>query len=60
MHLLPKSPLDSSPLRRGTGRGRSYFEESDPKKSREEEEEEEGVGERERPIHLLMQKKEPS
>ncbi len=31
MKLLPKSPLDSSPLRRGTGRGRGYFEESDPK-----------------------------
>jgi hypothetical protein len=30
--LLPKSPLDSSPLGRGTGRGRCYFEESgDPK-----------------------------
>jgi hypothetical protein len=29
--LLPKSPLDSTPLERGTGRGRGYLEESDPK-----------------------------
>ena len=31
MKLLSKSPLDSSPLGRGTGRGRGYFEESAPK-----------------------------
>jgi hypothetical protein len=31
MLLLPTSPLDSTPLRRGTGRGCGYFEESDPK-----------------------------
>ena len=29
MKLLPKSPLDISPLRRGTGRGRCYFAVSD-------------------------------
>jgi hypothetical protein len=31
MKLLPKSPLDSSHLGRGTGRGRGWFQESDPK-----------------------------
>ena len=31
MELIPKSPLDSSPLKRGMGRGRRYFEESGPK-----------------------------
>jgi hypothetical protein len=31
MKLLPKSPLDSSPLGRGTERVRNYFEEYDPK-----------------------------
>jgi hypothetical protein len=31
MKLLPKSPLDSSPLGRGTGRGRGYFKKSDRK-----------------------------
>jgi hypothetical protein len=31
MELLPKTPLHSSPLGRGKGRGHSYFEESGPK-----------------------------
>ncbi len=31
MKLLPKSPLDSTPLDRETGDGRGYFEESDLK-----------------------------
>ncbi len=31
MKLLPKSPLDSSPLGRGTEREHGYFEDSDPK-----------------------------
>jgi hypothetical protein len=67
MKLLPKSPLCSSPLGRGTGRGtgrgRGYFEESDPKQDLFSEKEqrgrrveEEGERERERTMHLLMQK----
>ncbi len=31
MKSRPKSPLDSSPLERGAGRGHGYFEETDPK-----------------------------
>jgi hypothetical protein len=52
MKLLPKSPLDSSPLGRETGRGRSYFEESDIRSQscslKESREEDEGKSERER------------
>ncbi len=59
MKLLPKSPLDSTPLGRGTGRGRSYFEESDPKSELLSERKLGGIkreGAKERPMHLLMHK----
>ncbi len=63
MKLLPKSPLDSSPLGRGTGRGSTYFEESPIrsqscalKESREEEaREREREMDRKSPMHLSMQ-----
>jgi hypothetical protein len=46
MKLLPKIPLDSSPLRRGTERRCDYFEKSDPKKR-------EKGRKRESPMHLV-------
>ena len=46
MKLLPKSPLDSSPLGRGIRRGRGYFEESDPKPELFSEKEQRGKRER--------------
>jgi hypothetical protein len=59
MKLLPKSPLDSSPLERGTGRGHSYFEASDPKQDlfaeKEQRERKRRKGETENPMHLLME-----
>jgi hypothetical protein len=53
MKLLPKSPLDSSPLGRGTGRVHSYYEESDQKQELLPESEQRGRRERESPMHLL-------
>ncbi len=48
MELLSTSPLDSSPLGKGTGRRRSYFEERDPKQELFSEREQRGRRGRER------------